>query len=209
MSRALPHGVKPSAVIGRYCRLCLCKNGKCRAMQGVKPRARSGASGGQCVKVTAAIRAGAAHRGRGMPLVRNRSVAQRRRCHLGRLRTQLARRGRPTRSPDCRVPRLGSFPPAVLGKKAGRGRASNLLGCTLEIEVPGGIGGRQDTNAAQHSARYAAVLRRIAGESIRRIDLFERAATVNVGFGHCTPLTRPRIGCSRGPRATPPTAAGT
>jgi hypothetical protein len=98
---------------------------------------------------------------------------------------------------------------AVRGKEAGRGCLSDLLGCPLEIEVPRSVWGRQDTNAAQHCVRDTAVLCRIAGEDIGRIDLFERAAAVNVGFGYGTPPTRPRIGCSCGARATPPTAAGT
>jgi hypothetical protein len=32
------------------------------------------------------------------------------------------------------------------------------------------------------------------------MDILERAAPVYVGFGHGTPLTRLRIGCSLGPR---------
>src|ERR1700730_750945 len=53
--------------------------------------------------------------------------------------------------------------------------------------APGG----QDTNAAQNGVRHAAVLCRIAGEEIGRIDLLERAAPVYVGFGHGTPANTP------------------
>ena len=104
---------------------------------------------------------------------------------------------------------LGPFLPTVRGEEAGRGCLSDLAGCPLEIEVPRSVWGQQDTNAAHHCVRDPAVLCRIAGEDIGRIDLFERGAAVNVGFGDGTPLTRRRIGCSRGARATPPRAAGT
>jgi hypothetical protein len=71
---------------------------------------------------------------------------------------------------------------AVRSEKGGRHCLPDLLGCPLEREIAGG-GRGQDTNAAQHCVRHAAVLCRIAGESIGRIHLFERAAAVKLALG--------------------------
>jgi hypothetical protein len=147
------------------------------------------------VKVTAANRAGAVHRGRGFL----------------RLEAKALRNGDDVIG-ESFVPRSGSGVGrrgrrAVRGEEAVRGCFPDLLGCPLEREIAGGVGRRQDTNAAQNGVRHTVVLCRIAGEEIGRMDILERAAPVYVGFGHGTPLTRPRIGCS--PMATPPGAAGT
>jgi hypothetical protein len=131
------------------------------------------------VKVTAANRAGAVHRGRGFL----------------RLEAKALRNGDDVIG-ESFVPRSGSGVGrrgrrAVRGEEAVRGCFPDLLGCPLEREIAGGVGRRQDTNAAQNGVRHTAVLCRIAGEEIGWIDFLERAAPVYVGFGHGTPANTP------------------
>jgi hypothetical protein len=89
------------------------------------------------VKVTAANRAGAVHRGRGFL----------------RLEAKALRNGDDVIG-ESFVPRSGSGVGrrgrrAVRGEEAVRGCFPDLLGCPLEREIAGGVGRRQDTNAAR------------------------------------------------------------